>query len=202
LLVAAADSTGDEQQLTHDARDLFVNGWLPDGRLAVTQYSPETGNDVWLMDAQSDAPAQPLLHSPFSESEPAFSSDGRWVAFVCDESGRNEVYVERFPLAGPRIQISRHGGEEPLWSRTGHELYFRQGPQMLAAQIGETAQLAPDEPRVLFTGHFHYNLYPTNTYDVAADGRFLMVEEPPAVQRSIQVVRFMRRVVRRKSDIP
>jgi Tol biopolymer transport system component len=191
LFVAPADSTGEERQITHDARNHFVNAWLPDGRLAFTEFSMENGSDVWLMEPRAGADRQPLLHSPFSEGEPAFSADGRWMAFVSDESGRKEVYVQRFPPAGTRLQVSQQGGEEPLWSRTGTELYFRHGRDVLAAQIHDGAELSISNPSVMFAGSFHYNLYPTRTYDVAADQRFLMVEEPPPVTREIRVVRFL-----------
>jgi hypothetical protein len=98
------------------------------------------------------------------------------------------VYVRRFPLQGPRLQASREGGEEPVWSRSGQELYFRRGPEVLSVRLeGSEDNPRLTEPEVLFAGRYHYNLYPTTTYDVAPDGRFLMVEDSPPVRRSIHV---------------
>jgi serine/threonine-protein kinase len=179
----------EETAITNRRRDHFVNAWLPDGRLVFTDHSIVEGFDLWTIDARPGAEAEPLLRTTFNESEPAFSADGRWIAYVTDETRRNEVYVRRFPLEGPRLQASRNGGEEPVWSRSGHELFFRKGRDVLAVRL-ESGEDGPrlTEPEVLFGGRYHYNLYPTNTYDVAPDGRFLMVEEPPPVTRTIHVV--------------
>jgi len=191
LYLAQVDSAGQEAQSTARPRDHFVNAWLPDGRLAFTDYSIEEGGDLWLVEARAGAEPQPLLQSPFSETEPAFSADGRWIAYVSDESRRNEVYVQRFPLTGPRVQVSRDGGEEPVWSRSDSELFFRQGRDVFAVQIRGDERPSVTDPQLLFTGRFHFNLYSTNTYDVAADGRFLMVEEPPPLRRTIHVTLFL-----------
>lgn len=187
LYLAAADRPGQEVQLTSEPRDHFVNVWLPDGRLAYTDYSVEDGGDIWLIEPRAGAEPQPLVQTPFSEQEPAFSADGRWVAYVSDETRAKEVYVQRFPLAGPRVPVSRNGGEEPLWSRSGSELFYRKGRDMFAVEVTGGDQPRVSTPRVLFSGRFHYNLYPTTTYDVAADGRFLMVEEAPPARRPIHV---------------
>jgi Tol biopolymer transport system component len=189
LYLASANTMAEETAITNRRRDHFVNAWLPDGRLVFTDHSIVEGFDLWTIDARPGAEAEPLLRTTFNESEPAFSADGRWIAYVTDETRRNEVYVRRFPLEGPRLQASRNGGEEPVWSRSGHELFFRKGRDVLAVRL-ESGEDGPrlTEPEVLFGGRYHYNLYPTNTYDVAPDGRFLMVEEPPPVTRTIHVV--------------
>lgn len=189
IYLSSADAVATETALTQRRRDHFVNAWLPDGRLVFTEHSIRDGFDLWTIAAREGAAAEPLLRTAFNESEPAFSADGRWIAYVADETRRDEVFVRRFPLQGPRLQASREGGEEPVWSRSGQELYFRRGPEVLSVRL-EGSEDSPrlTEPEVLFAGRYHYNLYPTNTYDVAPDGRFLMVEEPPPVRRTIHVV--------------
>lgn len=189
IYLSSADAVAAETVLTRRRRDHFVNAWLPDGRLVFTEHSIRDGFDLWTIDARDGAAAEPLLRTAFNESEPAFSADGRWIAYVSDETRRNEVFVRRFPLQGPRLQASLEGGEEPVWSRSGQELYFRRGPEVLAVRLeGSEGSPRLTEPEVLFAGRFHYNQYPTNTYDVAPDGRFLMVEEPPPIERTIHVV--------------
>jgi Tol biopolymer transport system component len=189
IYLSSTDAPAAETALTRRRRDHFVNAWLPDGRLVLTEHSIRDGLDVWTIEAQDGAAAKPLLQTAFNESEPAFSADGQWIAYVSDETRRNEVYVRRFPLRGPRLQASRDGGEEPVWSRSGRELYFRKGPEVLTVRL-EGSEDSPrlTEPEVLFAGRYHYNLYPTSTYDVSPDGRFLMVEEPPPVRRTVHVV--------------
>ncbi len=190
IYLSSGDSLGAETALTQRRRDHFVNAWLPDGRLVFTEHSVAEGFDLWSIEARKGAVAEPLLRTPFNESEPAFSADGRWIAYVADETRRNEVFVRPFPLDGMRLQASHDGGEEPVWSRTGHELFFRNGPEVLSVRLeDDEGQPRLTKPEALFAGNYHYNLYPTNTYDVAPDGRFLMVEEPPAVGRKIQVER-------------
>jgi Tol biopolymer transport system component len=188
IYLSSIDAPATETALTRRQRDHFVNAWLPDGRLVFTEHSIRDGLDLWAIDAQDGTAAEPLLQTAFNESEPAFSADGKWMAYVSDETRRNEVYVRRFPLRGQRLQASRDGGEEPVWSRSGQELYFRKGPAVLSVRLeGGEDNPRLTEPELLFSGRYHFNLYPTNTYDVAPDGRFLMVEDSPPVQRRIHV---------------
>ena len=103
----------------------------PSGRfIAFTERHPETGSDVMILpidgnEASGWKPGEPtvFLNSRFSESEPMFSPDGRWLAYVTNESGRDEVYVMSFPGPGGRRQISIGGGNDPAWSRARHELF-------------------------------------------------------------------------------
>jgi serine/threonine-protein kinase len=191
LYTAPADSAGEETPMTTGSLDRFVNAWLPGDRLLVTEHSMENGSDVSWIDVSANPEPQPLLHSPFMEGEPAISADGQRIAYVSDESGRKQIYVQRMspagPPTGPRLQVSREGGEEPVWSRSGDELFFRSGPALFSVRVSREGELSTSEPRLLFSGSFHYNLYPTATYDVAPDGRFLMVEEPPVQNRTLLV---------------
>ena len=98
--------------------------WSPDGtRLA---YTAQTGmqHDIWVL-TTGDAPAtQPFLTSSASEFTPRFSPDGQWLAYTSDESGRLEVYVQKYPQ-GERLAVSTEGGNGPVWSRDGKELFFQ-----------------------------------------------------------------------------
>ena len=78
------------------------------------------------------------LQTPFNERMPAFSRDGRWLAYASDESGRFEVYVQRFPGPGEKIVVSTGGGTEPVWARTGRELYYLYGdrPAAVVSHLG------------------------------------------------------------------
>ena len=77
----------------------------------------------------SDRKAQPFLRTPFNESAPRFSPDGHWLAYVSDESGRYEIYVQPYPGPGGKWQISTEGGTEPVWNPNGRELFYRSGEQ-------------------------------------------------------------------------
>jgi serine/threonine-protein kinase len=122
---------------------------------------------------------RPLLNTKFSETHPALSIDGKWLAYCSDESGRNEVYVQPYPELGRRITISTGGGVEPVFSRDGKELFYRQGQTFMSVlfKISGT-DFVPEKPAVLFTGTF-LGTTPTRMYDVAPDGRFLMIQPIP-----------------------
>jgi hypothetical protein len=98
---------------------------------------------------------------------------------VSNESGREEIYVRRFPGPGGRVQISTEGGTEPLWSRDGRELFYRKGDRMMAVAISTEAELAPGKPTLLFEGAYEmgtaFGPVPGTNYDVAPDGRFVMI---------------------------
>jgi hypothetical protein len=157
----------------------YLSDWSRDGRwLAYTEFHPATNADVWMVNADGPAAPRAILATPSSEKEAVFSPDGRWLAYVSDESGAFEVYAQPFPGPGPRVQVSTGGGTEPAWSRAGDELFFRNGRQMLAVAAPRAAGGEFGPPSVLFEGWYHDNVAPCRSYDVGADGRFLMVTEP------------------------
>jgi hypothetical protein len=85
-----------------------------------------------------DTAAVPLLNGPAHEDEPAFSPDGKWLAYSSDESGESEVYVRPFPnIDAQKIQVSTGGGMSPMWSRDSNELFFlsRQALNMMSARV-------------------------------------------------------------------
>ena len=108
------------------------------------------------------------------------------IAYVSDESGQREVYVRPYPsTSGVAPRISSAGGTAPVWARDGKEIYYRSGNMMMAVQI-TTDPLRHSTPRALFEEDRFMNPGAGTTYDVAADGRFLMVEEDP--DESVRVI--------------
>ena len=128
-----ADGAGDGQRLIEGKSSLVQPTWSPDGRtLAFVEINSDTGGDIMTLSVDGDektgwkpgAP-KPFVNTPFGEFFPAFSPDGRWLAYTSDESGHNEVYVRPFPGPGGKWQISTGGGAFPQWSRNGRELFYR-----------------------------------------------------------------------------
>jgi serine/threonine-protein kinase len=106
---------------------------------------------------------------------PAFSPDGRWLAYVSDESGEEEVYVQPFPGPGAKSRISTNGGLEPVWARSGRELFFRHRDQIMVTEINTQPAFNSTRPKVLFAGSFAQSPSRYN-YDVSRDGqRFVML---------------------------
>jgi eukaryotic-like serine/threonine-protein kinase len=117
-----------------------------------------------------------------------FSPDGRWVAYESTESGREEVHLRPWPSMDANFLVSGGGGNEPTWSPDGREIYYRRGTEMLAVAItrrGAGLDRAP--PRVLFTGVFHRDPWGDQSYDVAPDGRFLMMRPLPGGRVELRV---------------
>jgi hypothetical protein len=141
-------------------------------------------------DGPSAAP-KPWVAASFAEHNPSFSPDGKWIAYVSERTGEAEVWVRPFPGPGAPIRVSVAGGQEPVWARHGKELYFQDRDAMMAAAVtgasSSDLQFAP--PRLLFRGGFvrYQDLIP-RTYDVAADGRFLMIEDRPSAEPPVLTV--------------
>ena len=188
LFVRAADGSGDDRQVTRGEDHDYLNDWSPDGKqLLFIKFDVDTGADLWVVDVDGKAPPRPFLRTPFVEKQAVFSPNGKWAAYVSNESSVNEVYVRAFPDAGAKVQISVGGGEEPAWSRSGERLYYRTGRRMMAVDITAQPEFTAGRARVLFEGTFYYNIVPCRTYDVAADGRFVMVALPDAATSPRQI---------------
>ena len=133
--------------------------------------------DIWLLPFDGDRKPSPFFRTPFNERAAQFSPDGRWIAYMSDESGRFEVYVQPYPGPGGKWQVSTDGGEEPVWGRSGRELFYRNGERMMAVDIATQPTFSAGSPKVLFEGQYARNAYFIANYDVAPDGeRFLMLK--------------------------
>ena len=150
----------------------FPLSWSPDGRfLAFVEENPDSGDDIWVL-YRDVAEPDPVVVTPFNDRSPAFSPDGRWLAYQSDESGRYEVYVQQYPGPGARWAISTEGGEHPVWSPNGGELFYRAGDSMMSVEVETTPVFASGVPSVLFKLPYS----PYYEYDVTRDGsQFAMV---------------------------
>jgi len=151
--------------------------FAPDGRSLVVRSVGGTGvRDIWLKRGDSAA-LVPLLQSPANEVSPALSPDGRWMAYASNESGRAEVYVRSFPGMSGRYQVSLEGGEEPVWSPRGGELFYRSGAALIAAEFRGGDGFEVVRRTVLFSSNEYGDLDGTyQDYDVSPDARhFVMV---------------------------
>ena len=155
----------------------FAQSWSSDGRLlAYYETHPVTGRDLWVLPV-GEEPVR-VLATEFNESGTAFSPDGRFLAYTSDQSGRHQVYVRSYP-EGEVFVISTDGGEEPVWSRDGQELFFRHGNALLYVAITNDPEFRASTPTMLHEQPFDRGGYGFGTsYDVSPDGeRFLVVAD-------------------------
>jgi Tol biopolymer transport system component len=174
-----------EEQLTTGPEDKIVPNWSRDGRYVVyIQIGTTTAEDIWALPLDGDRKPFPILQSAPVESNPALSPDGKWLAFESSQFGRPEVFVTRFPESGhaadanaPRWQVSIQGGSRPRWTGDGRALLFvsLDDARILRAEVrtGGPA-FESDAPRVF--AEIPVMPVARSPFDVAADGRVLMLE--------------------------
>jgi serine/threonine-protein kinase len=180
-----ADRSGPKEQLLENegpgAR--MPTSWAPDGQiLAFTRsFNPGTGShDIWMLPREAEQEPWTFLVTEFEESGAMFSPNGRWLAYMSNETGRDEVYVQPFSVSGPggTKQISVGGGTEPVWAPGGRDLFYRNGDKMMAVAIEPEPELSVGTPRLLFEGRFLPGpIWAPRNYDISPDGqRFLMIK--------------------------
>ncbi len=173
-----ADGSGSDERLTTSQRaDVPGSASLNGRTVALAESDLAGGGDILLLDTD-DRTSRAFVKAPPNGKAPALSPGGQWVAYVSDESGRDEVYLA--PAADPkrRLRVSADGGTEPAWSRDSAELFFRSGDRMLAAAVAVRPSLSVKPPTVLFSGAFDKGQAARAAYDVSGDARFLMVASP------------------------
>jgi len=182
LFWRSADGSGDEERLSA-AEGLETPGSVtPDGTLLLfSRISSKTTADLHVIDLQPPHASRPSLDSRFREASPRLSPDGRWLAYASDESGQLEVYVRPFPSLDAKLAISTGGGTEPRWSADGREIFYRNENTMMAVPLTMGGPMpGAGAPRALFEDHFQFTDTGVGGYDVARDGRFLMIQPPSA----------------------
>lgn len=145
----------------------------PDWSLDNKHIAYTDSGDLWTVSMVGDRKPSVFLKTPFEEKQPAFSSDGRWIAYTSDSSGRDEVYIRAFPRDETETAhpVSRSGGWAPRWRRDGKELFFLSlDSKMMAVSVDPAKGATVGVPRELFRTEFQ-----RGSYDVTQDGqRFLI----------------------------
>jgi protein kinase-like protein/WD40 repeat protein len=169
-----ADGSGAPQRLTTVSNMVTLNSWTPDGRMLFFETASPAHNWKLAVDGHGAEPKpQRLLEgSGFSDRQGQVSPDGRWLAYSSDESGVNQVYARSLSETGGKTRISAESGQEPRWSRDGHELFYRDpaSNQLVVVAVQTSPGLRFGQPRALFTLSSPY-------WDVTPDSkRFVVVK--------------------------
>ena len=159
---------GKKEQLVEGAFDVRPTDWSHEV-LLYTSTDPRTRLDVWALPLSGDRKALPIAQTPFNESDAHLSPDGRWIAYVSDESGRDEVFVRSFPSTEGTWMVSGNGGTRPRWRNDGRELYFLSSNGMLmsvAVRAESLFEVGASQPL--------FQVPRASDYAVAPGGRFLV----------------------------
>jgi hypothetical protein len=170
--------SGADQLVLQTPDQKWPVSWSSDGRLLFESLSPKTKDDLWILAGSGDRKPVPVLQSTFREQYGQFSPDGRWIAYISDESGRDEVYVQSSTDAALRMQVSSGGGWRPRWRGDGRELFYLGGGKLQSVEVETSPAPRTGAPKELFLAP------PGVDYVVRRDGqRFLFaagVDEAPA----------------------
>jgi Tol biopolymer transport system component len=186
-----ADGTGNATVVFRSATDWGQIVPSRDRRWLILRSAPLTGNQGIFGIHQGDTTATPLVSSAAANTFPALSPDERWLAYASDESGTMEIYVRPFPeTSSAKWQVSTAGGSQPVWSKSGRQLYYVNGKnELVAADVRPGVTFAVGEQRTLFSFAPFLRLGPIPSYDVTADDRrFMMLREGESAQESELIV--------------
>ena len=163
--------------------------WSGGGKwILLTLVDPQTAQDVWALSFDGARKAIPLLQTAFTEGHPQLSTDGKWILYESNETGRSEIYVQSFPLGAGKWQISTNGGRFARWRRDSKEAFYMDAfsfGKIVAVGIKITGStLESEAPRPLFdSGYINAPNGHTgnwNTFAVSADGQRFLIPRPEA----------------------
>lgn len=173
LYLKSASGTGPEVELTEGVEAF---DWSRDGRfVSFFRSEGENAEDIYVLPMTGTRKAVPLIATRFSEYEPRFSPDTKWIVYGSEESGRPEIYVQTFPLSDLKFQISTNGGVQPIWSRNGREIFFLGlDGKVMSTPVAIAPRFTSGVPHALFQANADI-LYVHNSYEPSADGQRFIV---------------------------
>jgi eukaryotic-like serine/threonine-protein kinase len=186
----SSDGSGAEEPVLKDPMVESPTSITPDGKtIAFTRRDPKTSLDIMTVATSGKEPPRPLVQTNAQEGGARFSPDGHYVAYVSDEGGAFEVYLMDYPGPGGRWQISRTGGKDPIWSADGHRLYYRAGDNLMSVALETHPVFHCGTPETVVEGAYEGLLGSIDraNYDVAPDGRILLIKNPGVDGRRTQV---------------
>ena len=189
LILQPADGSDEGEIVATSTNVLMPGSFSPDGKfLALHENRVDTGFDLSIFPLNGNQQPFSWLKTRFNEWGPAISPDGKWIAYVSDESGQYEIYVRSFQNSAGKRQISNGGGEEPTWSRDGRTLYYRNVLTWMSVGIETQPEFRAEAPKKMFEGPF-LNV-PGVSYAPLPDGKhFILIEEnqkqPPTTQLNV-----------------
>jgi len=206
LYWTAADGSGEARPLFGGPGTQQEVQFAPDGRTtAVRQNTPgtTTKRDIWIAQVDSPQAAHPYLASPFEERSMVLSPDGGWMAYVSDESGRDEVYVRSFPEASGRWQISVDGGLEPRWAHSGRALFYRSGDSLVSVAVTTRPGFVVGQRSLVFTRPYYVGDTHHAHWDIApGDREFVFIRQGIETPSLVVALNWFEELKRRSAGGP
>ncbi len=192
----SSDGTGEPERVLERDYFQFPTSLSSNGKVLVFEDWGERGDrDIFTLRLDGKAKPEPFHVTQSNERHPVFSPDGNWIVFTSNRSGRDEIYVKRYPAEGGLLAISTDGGQRPFWAPHSGEIFYREGDKMMAASVETEPNLRAGKPRSLFEGLSRLGLEQAQgrgrDYDPTPDGqRFLIVKKgEESLSTQINVVR-------------
>jgi len=186
ILSKPTSGNGEPSVLTESQRREIAPDWSPGQKFLIyVAGTPQTKTQLIYQERHKDGTLGEPVAFPktaFNETMPRFSLDGRFVAYVSDESGRNEIYVRDFPNSAKKWRISANGGTIPRWSRDGREIFYMGEGQLFAVSIAFRPDFSPGVPTALFNRESL-----SSVYDVSPDGKRFVILDKPAGEPPLSV---------------
>jgi len=178
IMVAATDGSGAPSSLFTGVGNLYPTSWSPDGRhVLIVSSSQSSGMDLWTLGL--DGTTTPVINTPAREARGRFSPSGDHIAYTSDETGRLEVYVQMYPVTGRKWKLSTDGGDLPVWSREGEQVYYWNGPKLMSVAVSLEDGFTPSRAREVLEAPIQ-----VHDYDVYPGGeRFVILGRSAAGER-------------------
>ena len=186
LFLAPVDGSAPAQLLQEHPFGLWEAELSRDGEWLVLRSDEREGDgNLRARRLTGDTALLPLVVDPHTTTQAALSPDGRWLAHASSATGRSEIYITPFPAGGSTRLVSRDGGTEPRWARSGRELFYKSGNQLMAVPVTPGPALEIGVPKPLFSVAGYTGARNRQQYDVApGDQRFLMIRQDRSGERS------------------
>ncbi len=199
----AADISGPATPiLLHPTGAIFEGVITPNGQSIVYQLQ-DAGQNIWVRALKGDTTPFMISPSGSSDAQARISPDGRWVAYVTTSAASSQVVVQPFPGPGARVQVSLHGGTEPVWARDGHRLFYRGNRKFMVATVSADAVFRVRNREIVFDDTYVPAVAPHANYDVSLDGKRLLVVEAMEHSQLIYVQNWRKEVeTRLRAKVP
>jgi Tol biopolymer transport system component len=193
LFARPSTGTGADEELLRLPTTTNATDWSRDGRVVIYQTNaPSTRSDVWALPVTPRGPAFAVANSAAAEKQAQLSPDGRWVAYVSDDAGRDEVFLQGFPEATDKRPVSTAGGSQPQWRRDGKELFYISTDfKLMAVDVNTTASsFDAGVPRALFdlNDMRASEMSARNNFMPGSDGKRFLMNKPVTGRRSRSIV--------------